>query len=1770
MRHIRRSRKKSFARWFSAAPTPPLRKAPRRRSVEQLEPRHLMTATPGTNPLFADQWHLFSDGQLVEQPDSPFYNQSIALDGQDINALAAWALGYTGAGVQVGIVDSGFDLSHEDLVFRNDLAIDLLNNDSDPSFTDPTDAHGTLVAGVIGARDNTVGGLGLAHSSDLVPIRLLAGQFDLAPATTVDMLRAAFLYRAGTIAQQQQGDLLPEDIIDVYNHSWGWSGPDRSVQPLGGSDSDPITQLLIREAIQESVLTGRARYLGDADGDGVRDPEEFEALGAIHVVAAGNESGNSFSDVFGSIGGFRSSQYGELANSRYTIAVGAIDFDGEYENPQVGSVTGWAETGSNVLIVAPSAVIQIENGNVVGTGGGIRTTDPTGEAGSNIAPVEIFPGTEIEVDGDFLVDTNYSSTFNGTSAAAPQVSATVALMLEANPDLNWREVQQILMMSARQNDQFSETWVTNPFQLFQDNYVIPQYAYYDFSTSGDGTVDIEDGIIPNTIDADIIRGLYTNNPDAALPLAFDPASLIEFTMTDLLEDPGDGMEPPVFLEIVGSTVPEGDDGSNVPDPPGLLPPQPNNVLANPISIATNPQAATVQTPLYFTNGAGYTVSQGYGYYLEEIGYAHGVLDAGLAVELAKGWADNSIGLTEEVSVTSFVQGATGSNFRVQPAALIDLGENVVPDFKVPGGISVADINPAYYQEFFKDFTTETVETFDMSKSGDIITDGPWYNPNGDLNIPNRKADTLVPFTFDSDLLEDFVSIESIELRTQINGGDIDNLRITLISPDGTQTELNPFRENSGQGPRVYQNPLGQQGKLVPPDEVLPGGSENYQVGAVTTFDALDSGEPWTWTTNRHWGELISIQGNGDATTSLNDTWFLSFENWGLSEALIADEFAITVHGTRATGSRIQGKIGVDDNAQGITGYDNDQNFNFERNLEFGQISYLDSMMNVVTLDVVLDDQGDSVYHDTSNPQTDRIYRTRNTETGADEFYAVVDRDAYFGTDDPGADADSLLADVNNFLVARDVTDLPTSVVTSFTADTDGRAFSSQDFDYSQESFAAGVTVVATQLRTVYDAAGNASVAQPTGVTQKFITGADGNYYFDVEATPTPPDPSTQPAAYADWFVKYGETFTYEISLEGEGVGDRIIERSYTSVQNRGIGDPIFNASGGSSSYTVPIFASQNVESGATSIIQDVNFLLAVDPAESNGVVDGQVFVDYNNNGVFDTDDVAASGVMVTLTYTDSSGTQSVTAFTDESGNYELVKPDAGAGEIVDVAISSLPAGFSPLNPADGDQDVSLVRGDRVTADFTLNLDGAAPGQAALVTGVVFEDINGNGVQDAGEGPLSGVRVYADGTGGGSDNNVYDAGEVVATTNASGAYTLAFTTGGSYELRIDFADASASGFQQTTPTDGASGVNNGAPLFVSAVAGSTVGGSLFGLQGATLDFGDLAGYGSAQHVVIPSVRLGDGVSAELQQLPSSEETFDDGVTMVANPIEAGGTIEFIVDPNFQGASLNAWIDFDNNGVFDADEQIFTNLGLDTQSSDTVTVSATVNADLDTSASLLAARFRWGPFNLGPYGLAISGEVEDYLLYADPMSTSAASYMALTDNADYNGDGRVSQADYTVWQSSFGLTGPLLTADGNGDMKVDILDYTLWADAFGAAQLLMPMKAATPPLALATATPPAGEGDAPIAEQAFALAFATAPTSADPPGSAGDDAVDPAANDEALLLLASSGEEAPTDPVVDPVEEGRDGEEERKSRRQVAEDRFAERRVSRQEARRAARS
>lgn len=128
-------------------------------------------------------------------------------------------------------------------------------------------------------------------------------------------------------------------------------------------------------------------------------------LGNIYVWAAGNGRRNE-----------DNTNYDGYVNSIYTIGVGAFADDGIYSY--------YSEPGASMLLSAPSS-----GGN------------------SSITTTYIFNG--------------YTNGFGGTSSATPLVAGVVALMLDANPTLGWRDVQHILVESAAVIDSTDTDWMVN-------------------------------------------------------------------------------------------------------------------------------------------------------------------------------------------------------------------------------------------------------------------------------------------------------------------------------------------------------------------------------------------------------------------------------------------------------------------------------------------------------------------------------------------------------------------------------------------------------------------------------------------------------------------------------------------------------------------------------------------------------------------------------------------------------------------------------------------------------------------------------------------------------------------------------------------------------------------------------------------------------------------------------------------------------------------------------------------------------------------------------------------------------------------------------------------------------------------------------------------------------------------------------------------------------------------------------------------------------------
>ncbi len=90
--------------------------------------------------------------------------------------------------------------------------------------------------------------------------------------------------------------------------------------------------------------------------------------------------------------------------------------------------------------------------------------------------------------------------------------------------------------------------------------------------------------------------------------------------------------------------------------------------------------------------------------------------------------------------------------------------------------------------------------------------------------------------------------------------------------------------------------------------------------------------------------------------------------------------------------------------------------------------------------------------------------------------------------------------------------------------------------------------------------------------------------------------------------------------------------------------------------------------------------------------------------------------------------------------------------------------------------------------------------------------------------------------------------------------------------------------------------------------------------------------------------------------------------------------------------------------------------------------------------------------------IVADPSTYLFWDDLHPTTSAhallaeqALLALRQPGDYNDDGAVDAADYTVWRDSLGQIGAGLAADGDANGTVNAADYDLWRVHYGAVNL-----------------------------------------------------------------------------------------------------------------------
>ncbi|MGE4313458.1 MAG: S8 family serine peptidase [Pseudobdellovibrionaceae bacterium] len=227
---------------------------------------------------------------------------------------------YTGTGVRIAVLDDGFEYTNSELSANYNRSIDFDttgSNDSDAA-AGSADNHGTAVAGVIGADNDGVGVVGVAHDAELVGIRL---DFN----GGIQSIREGFQY-AWTHG------------ADVLNNSWGY--PATFVDNLYIPYSDGSFASVQNDLI-DAVSLGRG------------------GLGMSVVFAAGNGRMED-QDVNNHM----------LSSSPYTIAVAGTDKNGnlfDYSTPGAAILT--AAPAEGVYTVDKEGTRGYVSGDIVGISG---------------------------------------------------------------------------------------------------------------------------------------------------------------------------------------------------------------------------------------------------------------------------------------------------------------------------------------------------------------------------------------------------------------------------------------------------------------------------------------------------------------------------------------------------------------------------------------------------------------------------------------------------------------------------------------------------------------------------------------------------------------------------------------------------------------------------------------------------------------------------------------------------------------------------------------------------------------------------------------------------------------------------------------------------------------------------------------------------------------------------------------------------------------------------------------------------------------------------------------------------------------------------------------------------------------------------------------------------------------------------------------------------------------------------------------------------------
>ena len=418
----------------------------------------------------------------IETPRTASASREVTPNVIQVNADQVWALGYTGAGVVVGVVDSGVNYNHLDLadhLWDGGSAFphhgyDIVNDDDDPI---DDKGHGTHVAGIV-CGDGTSGSqTGVAPDATLMCVK----------TTAADGFGGAVNIAGGMEWAVEHG-------CDLINLSQGMAGA---------------------EVTDKEIFRRTCTAILDA--------------GIVALVCAGNE-GNSFLQMAYPIPDnvrvpascpppyLDPDQLVNPGGLSCVVAVGAVNYnDAAADFTSQGPVT-WQNTEFGDYAYNPGIGL--------------------------IRPDVCAPGVNIK-SLDYNNISGYT-TMDGTSQATPCVAGIVALMLQKNPELTPAQICQILEETSvkltpnKSNitgvGRVDALAAVNAVTAWDDvietekhqAHVFPNPSTDDFTIECEGMCQIE----VFSMDGQLVKSLHTERPVHQLIGLMNGTFLVKITTID--------------------------------------------------------------------------------------------------------------------------------------------------------------------------------------------------------------------------------------------------------------------------------------------------------------------------------------------------------------------------------------------------------------------------------------------------------------------------------------------------------------------------------------------------------------------------------------------------------------------------------------------------------------------------------------------------------------------------------------------------------------------------------------------------------------------------------------------------------------------------------------------------------------------------------------------------------------------------------------------------------------------------------------------------------------------------------------------------------------------------------------------------------------------------------------------------------------------------------------------------------------------------------------